>query len=104
MVDGCRRLSGIVRVVVPVIKPGLVAVGAFAFVGSWNNYLFALFLESAQNRYTIPVGLSYFLTEFNVDYGALAAGAVIAVVPVIAIFATVQRYIAGGLVSGAVKG
>jgi multiple sugar transport system permease protein len=104
MVDGCTRAGGIVRVVLPLLTPGLVAVGAFSFVGAWNSYLFSLFLVSQQGKYTVSVGLSYFLGEFNVDFSALAAGALVAVVPVIVIFASVQRYITGGLAAGAVKG
>jgi multiple sugar transport system permease protein len=104
MVDGCTRAGGVIRVVLPMLKPGMVAVGAFSFVGAWNSYLFALFLVSQQDKYTVPVGLSYFLGEFNVDFPALAAGSLVAVVPVIAIFASVQRYITGGLAAGAVKG
>jgi multiple sugar transport system permease protein len=104
MVDGCTQARGVIRVVLPMLKPGLVAVGAFSFVGAWNGYLFALFLMSEQDRYTVPVGLSYFLGEFNIDYPALAAGSLVAVIPVIAIFASAQRYITGGLTAGAVKG
>jgi multiple sugar transport system permease protein len=104
MIDGCTRRQGVVRVVLPLLSPGMVAVGAFAFVGAWNNYLFALFLISDQDKYTVPVGLSYFLGEFNVDLAALAAGATVAVIPVIAVFAVLQRYLTGGLAGGAVKG
>lgn len=104
MVDGCNRFQGVVRVVVPLLRPGMAAVAALTFVGAWNNFLFALFLLSDQNLYTIPVGLSYFLGEFNVDFSALAAGAVVAVLPVMVIFAFIQRYLASGLTVGAVKG
>lgn len=104
MVDGCTRFQGVVRVVVPLLRPGMAAVAALTFVGAWNNFLFALFLISDQNLYTIPVGLSYFLGEFNVDFSALAAGGVVAVLPVMIIFAFIQRYLASGLTVGAVKG
>lgn len=103
MVDGCTRFQGVLRVALPLLRPGVVAVAAFGFVGAWNNFLFALFLISDQNLYTVPVGLSYFLGEFNVDYAALAAGGVVAVVPVVGVFALIQRYLVGGL-AGAVKG
>ena len=104
MVDGCTRLQSVVRIVLPLLRPGIVAVASFAFVGAWNNFLFALFLINDQGLYTVPVGLSYFLGEYNVDYAALAAGGVIAVVPVVLIFALIQRYLVGGLSVGAVKG
>lgn len=104
MVDGCSRLGGVMRVVVPLLRPGIVAVASFAFVGAWDNFLFALFLVNDQNLYTIPVGLSYFLGEFNVDLAALAAGAIIAILPVVIIFALIQRHLVGGLSAGSVKG
>jgi multiple sugar transport system permease protein len=104
MVDGCNRFQGVVRIVVPLLTPGIVAVSAFAFVGAWNNFLFALFLINKQDLYTVPVALSYFIGENNVDFAALATGGVIAVLPVILIFAAFQRYLVGGLSAGAVKG
>ncbi|HYW23036.1 MAG TPA: carbohydrate ABC transporter permease [Terriglobales bacterium] len=104
MVDGCTRFQSVVRIVLPLLRPGIVAVASFAFVGAWNNFLFALFLINNQDLYTVPVGLSYFLGEYNVDYAALAAGGVIAVLPVVLIFVLIQRYLVGGLSVGAVKG
>ena len=103
-VDGCSRLRGFLAVVLPLLRPALVAVGSFAFIGSWNNFLFALMFMSDQSKFTVPVGLSYTLGEFNVDFGALAAGGVVAAVPVVLVFAVVQRYLVTGLSAGAVKG
>jgi len=103
-VDGCSRLRGFLAVVLPLLRPALVAVGSFAFIGSWNNFLFALMFMSEQSKFTIPVGLSYTLGEFGVDFGALAAGGVVAAVPVVLVFAVVQRYLVTGLSAGAVKG
>lgn len=103
-VDGCSRFRGFLAVVLPLLRPALVAVGSFAFIGSWNNFLFALMFMSDQSKFTIPVGLSYTLGEFDVDFGALAAGGVVAAVPVVVVFAVVQRYLVTGLSAGAVKG
>ncbi|MFC7644833.1 hypothetical protein ACFQX6_32200 [Streptosporangium lutulentum] len=61
--------------VLPLLRPALVAVGSFAFIHSWNNFLFALMFVSDQEKFTVPVGLSYTLGEFSVDFGALAAAA-----------------------------
>ncbi|MFD0659287.1 carbohydrate ABC transporter permease [Thermocatellispora tengchongensis] len=74
-VDGCSRLRGFFAVVLPMLRPALVAVGSFAFIHSWNNFLFALMFVSEQEKFTVPVGLAYTLGEFSVDFGALAAGA-----------------------------
>lgn len=103
-VDGCSRLRGFLVVVLPLLRPALVAVGSFAFIHSWNNFLFALMFISQQNKYTIPVGLAFTLGEFSVDFGALAAGGVVAAIPVVLVFAVVQRYLVQGLSAGAVKG
>ncbi|GGL98686.1 carbohydrate ABC transporter permease [Nakamurella endophytica] len=104
MLDGCSRLQAFRATILPLMQPALVAVGSFAFIGAWNNFLFALMFISRQDRFTIPVGLSYTLGQYNIDFGALAAGGVVAAVPVVAVFAVVQRYLVQGLSAGAVKG
>ncbi|HEV2784591.1 MAG TPA: carbohydrate ABC transporter permease [Actinophytocola sp.] len=103
-VDGCSRFRAFLVVVLPLLRPALVAVGSFAFIHSWNNFLFALMFVLQQDKYTIPVGLAFTIGEFSVDYGALAAGGVVAAVPVVLVFAVIQRYLVQGLSAGAVKG
>ncbi|MBN6038065.1 carbohydrate ABC transporter permease [Amycolatopsis sp. 195334CR] len=102
--DGCTRTRAFFAVVLPLLRPGLVAVGSFAFIHSWNNFLFALMFVSDQDKFTVPVGLAFTLGEFSVDFGALAAGGVVAALPVVLVFAVVQRYLVQGLSAGAVKG
>jgi multiple sugar transport system permease protein len=99
-IDGCSRLRAFVAVVLPLLRPGIVAVGSFAFISAWNNFLLAVMFISSQNKFT----LSHLIGEFGTDFGALAAGGVIAVVPVVLIFAFVQRFLVQGLSAGAVKG
>jgi len=103
-VDGCTRIRAFRLVVLPLLKPGIVAVGSFAFISAWNNFLFAIMFMSSQSRFTVPVGLSYLLGEFGADFGALAAGGVVAIVPVVLLFAYVQKFLVQGLSAGAVKG
>ncbi|OOB91473.1 carbohydrate ABC transporter permease [Rathayibacter sp. VKM Ac-2630] len=103
-VDGCGRVRAFCLIVLPLLRPGIVAVGSFAFISAWNNFLFAIMFLSSQDQFTIPVGLSYLLGEFGTDFGALAAGGVIAVVPVVVLFAYVQKFLVQGLSAGAVKG
>jgi multiple sugar transport system permease protein len=103
-IDGCGRLRGFLATVLPLLRPGIVAIGSFAFISAWNNFLFALMFLNSQDQFTVPVGLSYMLGEYSVDFGALAAGGVVAVVPVVLVFAYIQRYLVQGLSAGAVKG
>ncbi|GII78254.1 transporter [Sphaerisporangium rufum] len=104
MVDGCTRRRAFFAVVLPQLRPGLIAVGSFAFIHTWNNFLFALMFISKQDNFTIPVGLSYTIGEYSADFGALAAGGVVAAVPVVCVFAVIQRYLVHGISAGAVKG
>ncbi len=104
MVDGCTRLRAFFAVVLPQLRPGLIAVGSFAFIHTWNNFLFALMFMSREDGFTIPVGLSYTIGEYSADFGALAAGGVVAALPVVLVFAVIQRYLVRGISAGAVKG
>ncbi|RDE27564.1 carbohydrate ABC transporter permease [Parageobacillus thermoglucosidasius] len=103
MIDGCNRLQSIRYVVFPLLLPGIVATGVFTFIYVWNEFLLALMLTNQQSRFTLPVGLSYMLGEFNINYGALAAGSVIALIPAILLFMYAQKHLVNGL-GGAVKG
>jgi multiple sugar transport system permease protein len=103
-IDGCGRFRGFLAIGLPILRPGIVAISSFAFIASWNNFLFALMFLNSQDQFTVPVGLSYMLGEYSVDFGALAAGGVVAVVPVVLVFAYVQKFLVQGLAAGAVKG
>jgi N,N'-diacetylchitobiose transport system permease protein len=105
MVDGSSRLGAFFRILLPLIAPGLVATSVFAFISSWNEYIFARVLLNDQSKQTITVWLSYFLgTSRNTDFGALMAASTLTAIPVVVFFLLVQRKIAFGLAEGAVKG
>jgi N,N'-diacetylchitobiose transport system permease protein len=105
MVDGSTRLGAFTRILLPLVAPGLVATSVFAFIQSWNEYIFANVLLQDQQKQTLTVWLSYFYgTSRNTDWGALMAAASLTAIPVVVFFLLVQRKIAFGLTAGAVKG
>ncbi len=104
MVDGCSRLQAVAHVLLPVLLPGMAAVSAYSFISCWNEYLYALMFVTSDSKYTIPVGLSMTIGEYSINYGQLCAGSMIALLPVILMFAYVQKYMVSGLGAGAVKG
>lgn len=103
-IDGCSIWKAIFKVVVPAVLPGIVSSGAFAFVNSWNEFVYALNFINDSDLFTLPVGLSMMKGEFTVNYGGLAAGIIVALIPVLLIFCYIQKYLVKGLAAGAVKG
>jgi N,N'-diacetylchitobiose transport system permease protein len=105
MVDGSTRLGAFVRILLPLIAPGLVATSVFAFITTWNEYIFARILLNDQAKQTVTVWLSYFLgTSRHTDWAALMAGSTLVAIPVVIFFLLIQRKIAFGLTAGAVRG
>lgn len=103
-IDGCSILKAVFKIVVPTILPGIIASGAFAFVNTWNEFVYSLNFINDSDMFTLPVGLSMMKGEFTVNYGGLAAGTVVALIPVLLIFCFIQKYLVQGLTAGAVKG
>lgn len=103
--DGCSRLQAIRHVLLPVAAPGIAATGIFIFVSCWNEFLFALVLTS-QDAKTVTVRLSEVSIGLfgNYDYGAAAAAALVAILPVVVLFVLLNRYMVRGLLEGATKG
>jgi multiple sugar transport system permease protein len=102
--DGAGRLRTLVSVTAPLLAPGIVATGLFAFVTAWNEFFFALVLMKSPERQTLPVILTHFLgAEGVADLGPLAAAAFLATLPSLLVFSVIQRRITGGLTAGAVK-
>lgn len=102
-VDGCSRLGAFVRVLLPTAVPGISATALYIFIVSWNEYTFAAMLAQDEAVRTLPVALQFFITEFTVNWGLLAAGGVIVSLPVILLFLVLQRQLIAGLTAGAVK-
>jgi multiple sugar transport system permease protein len=103
-VDGAGRARTLVSVVAPLLAPGIVATGLFAFVTAWNEFFFALVLLKTPEKQTLPVILTHFIgAEGVADLGPLAAAAFLATLPSLVVFALIQRRITGGMLTGAVK-
>jgi N,N'-diacetylchitobiose transport system permease protein len=104
MVDGSTRFGAFVRIVLPLVGPGLVATSIFAFIQAWNEYLIAYVLLSSPEKQTITVWLAGFTSLRGTDWGSLMAAATLTSLPVVAFFLLVHRRIAFGLTAGAVRG
>jgi len=101
-VDGCGMLGAFMRIVIPISMPGLATTAIFCFMLSWNDFLFALLLTSTSAK-TVPVGISEFLTAYNLDLGPMTAAAALFSLPVMLFSYFMQNYIVSGLTMGAVK-
>ena len=106
MVDGCSSFTVLWRVLLPGVKPGLVTVGLFAFLASWNDFLAPLILINDTNKMTLPLAVSNLRGQVQgvVDYGATEAGVVVLALPCILLFLLLQRHYVRGFMSGALKG
>lgn len=104
LIDGAGEFTIFRRVVVPLCRPALATVAVLEFLGAWNEYVYAsVLIRSPENR-TISLGLASFSSEYASDYGLIAAGVLITVVPVVIVYILLQRQVVAGLSSGALKG
>ena len=102
-IDGATRWQQMRLVILPLTLPGLVAVGIYLFISSWNEYLFALMLAGQHVR-TVTVALQSFIGENQIQWGLLMAGGTLVALPATILFLLTQRQLVGGLTGGAVKG
>lgn len=103
MMDGCTRVGALVRVVLPMSKPALVAALVFAFIWGWNEFMIALTFISTPDNRTLPLGIYAFLGQYSVDWNYLMAAALIAGGPVLILFLLIEKHLVKGLTAGAVK-
>ena len=101
-IDGCSHIQAFAYVALPVVVPGLIAAGVLAFVFSWNEFSIALNLTSRLTA-TVPVGVSKFAQEFEVQHGQMAAASILATIPAILIMFFGQKFVVKGLTLGSVK-
>jgi multiple sugar transport system permease protein len=104
-VDGASSVGVLVRVMLPIVRPGIVSVALFAFLAAWNEFLAAVIFLSSRDNQTLPIVLlNVQLGNFGtVDWGALQAGTTLAILPCVVLFLILQRYYVNGLIAGAVK-
>ncbi|WP_062206735.1 carbohydrate ABC transporter permease [Streptomyces sp. NBRC 109706] len=104
MIDGCNRVQAFIRVIFPLLAPGLMATSLFGFIAAWNEYAMVLVLNKAPDAATLPLWLTQFQTNFGNDWGATMAASSMFTIPVLIVFLLLQRRVTGGLSAGAVKG
>jgi len=104
LVDGATRVQAMLRVVLPLAAPGLLAAALFCFTLSWNEFLYALIFIADDSLKTLPVGLSEFVVSDFAFWGQLMAAATLASLPVIVVYIYLHKYMVQGLTAGAVKG
>lgn len=103
LVDGCNRLQALVRIIFPLVLPGMTATAIFCVINSWNEFVFANFLTSIYAK-TVPTSVMMYLSVSGVKWGEMAATGALAVAPVLIFAICVQKYMIRGLTFGAVKG
>jgi ABC-type glycerol-3-phosphate transport system permease component len=104
LIDGCSNGTAFFRVILPLTLPGITATSIYAFISAWNEFLFAMTFINVDELNTMPVGLTTFFGQFVVDWNRLMAASVLFTIPSLFFFVLARKYLAAGLVSGAVKG
>jgi multiple sugar transport system permease protein len=102
-VDGCGRVAALVRVVLPLAGPGIATAAIFAFIAAWNEYVVALTLMTDPDMKPLTVGITSYVTAYVQHWNLLFAASVIAIVPVVVLFAAIERSLVSGLTAGSVK-
>lgn len=102
MIDGTGRLGALVRVIIPVAKPGIIAVAVYCFISAWSEVLFASVLTNNATR-TLPIGLQAYASSTTVLWNELMAASIVVSLPVLVGFALVQKHLVTGLAAGGVK-
>lgn len=103
-IDGCGHGKALTRIIVPLMKPGIAATFIFAFINSWNELFMAVMFIDKEEYKTIPVGLNALILKYDIKWGEMAAGTIMALIPTMILFSFAQKYMIEGLTAGAVKG
>lgn len=106
LMDGCTPLTLLYRVMLTLVRPGIITVAVYTFINAWNEFLAALIIMSREDRYTLPILLNSVRSGLYgaTEWGVLQAGIVVAIFPCIILFLVLQKYYIQGLMGGAIKG
>jgi len=102
-IDGCNQFDAFWRVILPLVRPGLITVAVFAFLMGWGEFLFAMTLTTNEAIQPATAALNKFIGQYGTEWNNLMAVATTVALPIIIVFASLQRYIVGGLTAGSVK-
>lgn len=104
-IDGASRFRTLFQIIMPLARPGILAVGIYSFLMSWDDFLMALVLTTRDDMRTLPVGIAVsFIGEFEYDWSGMMSASVIASLPILVLFIFLSRYMVEGLTQGALKG
>lgn len=103
-IDGCTNLGALVRIILPVSVPGILAVSVYAFLNIWEEFLFALNLTNSDSVRTLPIAINHFSGEFVIDWGAMMGASMVVSMPVLLVFLLCNKFFIKGLSDGSVKG
>ena len=104
IVDGCNVFQIFTKVLLPMVKPSLAVLAIFTFIGSWGEFLWPSIVLTKESMYTLPVGVNYLQGMFSSNWRFIAAGSILATIPIIIFFLAMQKYFISGENDGAVKG
>lgn len=101
--DGCGRVGSLLRIMLPLTLPGAVTATIFTFIATWNEYVVALTLMQDDAKKPLTVGISSYVTGYEQNWSQMFAASMIAIVPVVILFAIIEKHLVGGLTAGSIK-
>ncbi len=104
MVDGATHFQAFWHIILPLTRPILAVIGILTFIGAYSDFLLARVVLGSTENYTLAVGMTLFLREYQLEWGTFAAAALVGALPIVAVFLVLQRQLIGGLAQGGVKG
>jgi arabinogalactan oligomer / maltooligosaccharide transport system permease protein len=104
IMDGCSPSRIFFQIVLPLARPAVAVTALFSFMTAWNEFILAATFMDDESRYTAPVGLRFFVSEFSSQWGYFAAGSLLVSLPVVLLFLALQKFLVSGLTAGGVKG